>query len=223
MHVYSVNWIYAKDSTSQSHNVMTFTTNVGLRRYKRLSFGINSAAEIFQNAIQNALEGLEGVRNISDDIIVFGCNWQEHDQRLKATFKRLQEKHLTVNNMRGSRNFVRGVQARQPKNSLDDFLCVFFQSSTYFTVYIGGPMVLLQRKLYFSKDPEGVQHFPGGGSNIFRGGGGGPNAAIETHIACDFRGGGGGGSGPPIPPLHPHMNKDKCKLNNPSLEFGITR
>ena len=24
-------------------------------------------------------------------------------------------------------------------------------------------MVLYQRKLYFSKDPEGVQHFPGGG------------------------------------------------------------
>ena len=44
----------------QSHNVTTFTTHVGLRRYKRLSFGINSAAEIFQNAIQNALKGLEG-------------------------------------------------------------------------------------------------------------------------------------------------------------------
>ena len=81
----------------QSRNVTTFTTHVGLRRYKRLSFGINSAAEIFQNAIQNALEGLEGVRNISDDIIVFGCNQQEHDQRLEATLKRLQEKHLTVN------------------------------------------------------------------------------------------------------------------------------
>ena len=81
----------------QSRNVTTFTTHVGLRRYKRLSFGINSAAEIFQNAIQIALEGLEGVRNISDDIIVFGCNQQEHDQRLEATFKTLQEKHLTVN------------------------------------------------------------------------------------------------------------------------------
>ena len=31
-------------------------------------------------------------------------------------------------------------------------------------------MVLLQRKLYFSKDPEGVQHFPVGGG----GGGGAP-------------------------------------------------
>ena len=37
------------------------------------------------------------MRNISDDIIVFGCYQQEHDQRLEATFKRLQDKHLTVN------------------------------------------------------------------------------------------------------------------------------
>ena len=27
-------------------------------------------------------------------------------------------------------------------------------------------MVLLQRKLYFSKDPEGVQHLPGGGGGV---------------------------------------------------------
>ena len=33
-------------------------------------------------------------------------------------------------------------------------------------------MVLLQRKLYFSKDLEGVQHFSGRGSNFFQGGGG---------------------------------------------------
>ena len=46
--------------------------------------------------------------------------------------------------------------------------------------------MLLQRKLYFSKDPEGVQHLPGGG-------GGGPNAnfyrKLETHIIVIFQGG----------------------------------
>ena len=43
-------------------------------------------------------------------------------------------------------------------------------------------MVLLQINLYFSKDPEGVQHFLGGG------GGGGVQMLIfiETHITCDF-------------------------------------
>ena len=51
-----------------------------------------------------------------------------------------------------------------------------------------GPMVLLKRKLYFSKDPEGVQHFPGGGGATF--------SAKETHVTCDFP----GVSGPPILP-----------------------
>ena len=36
-------------------------------------------------------------------------------------------------------------------------------------------MVLYQRKPYFSKDPEGVQHFPGGG-----GGGGGVAGSLEA-------------------------------------------
>ena len=50
-------------------------------------------------------------------------------------------------------------------------------------------MVLLQRKLYFSNDPEGVWHFPGG-SNFFQGGGGVLIIIFkETHITCDFLGG----------------------------------
>ena len=73
--------------------------------------------------------------------------------------------------MRGSRIFFRGggggvVQARRPDNSLDVvFFCCFF-SPTYSTVYRGGPMVLSQRKLYFSKDPEGVHHFPERGGPV---------------------------------------------------------
>ena len=49
---------------------------------------------------------------------------------------------------------------------------IFFSlSSTYFTVYRGGPMVLLQRKLYFSKDPEGSD-ISQGGPTFSRWGGG---------------------------------------------------
>ncbi|CAC5394863.1 unnamed protein product [Mytilus coruscus] len=81
----------------ESRNIKTFTTHVGLRRYKRLSFGVSSAAEFFQNTLSNALEGLDGVRNISDDIIVFGRNQDEHDKRLEKLFVRLKEKNLTLN------------------------------------------------------------------------------------------------------------------------------
>ena len=66
-------------------------------------------------------------------------------------------------------------------------------------------MVLLLRKLYlyFTKDPEGVHHFPGGVSNFFQGGGG-PNANFlrkPMYVLVIFQ----GGVRTPYPPLDPHM------------------
>ena len=48
----------------ESRHITTFSTHVGLRRYKRLMFGINAASEIFQNAVEEMLTGLPGCRNI---------------------------------------------------------------------------------------------------------------------------------------------------------------
>ena len=56
--------------------------------------------------------------------------------------------------MRRSRIFYPGLTEGK-KCGHDFFLVLNFYS------YRGGPMVLLQRKLYFSKDPVGVQHFAG--------------------------------------------------------------
>ena len=69
-------------------------------------------------------------------------------------------------------------------------------------------MVLLLRKLYlyFTKDPEGVHYFPGGGGGVklFPGWGGVQILiSLETHVCtCYFR---GGGVRTPYPPLDPHM------------------
>ena len=43
----------------ESRYITTFGTHMGLMRYKRLNFGISSAAEIFQNVIRETLEGIE--------------------------------------------------------------------------------------------------------------------------------------------------------------------
>ena len=91
------NGYHQLELSKESRNITTFTTHVGLRRYKRLSFGISSAAEIFQYSLSSALEGLDGVRNISDDIIVFGRTQEEHDNRLERLFIRLTERELTQN------------------------------------------------------------------------------------------------------------------------------
>ncbi|CAB4026619.1 Transposon Tf2-9 poly [Paramuricea clavata] len=81
----------------ESRSLTTFHTHKGLMRYKRLCFGVNSAPEQFQYAIQQTLQGLEGVRNIADDIIVWGKSQKEHDTHLEALMKRLSENNLTLN------------------------------------------------------------------------------------------------------------------------------
>ena len=80
-----------------SRYITTFTTHIGLWRYKRLNFGIYFASEIFQNAIWETLGGVPGVLNVSDDILVYGKSPGEHDNILKQVLSRLCEKGLTLN------------------------------------------------------------------------------------------------------------------------------
>lgn len=77
--------------------ITTFSTHLGLMRYKRLNFGISSAAEVFQNVIRETLKGIDGAINLSDDILVFGKNQTEHNQALAAVFQRLRDSGLTLN------------------------------------------------------------------------------------------------------------------------------
>ena len=80
-----------------SRYITTFATHMGLYRYKRLCFGISSAAEVFQNAVREALTGLNGVMNISDDMILYGKTPEEHYENLRKCLQRLREKGLKLN------------------------------------------------------------------------------------------------------------------------------
>lgn len=82
---------------SDSRNITTFSTHCGLFRYKRLSMGVNSAAETFQHTIQTLLADINGVKNVSDDIIIYGRNRTDHEAALEKTLRRLHESGLTVN------------------------------------------------------------------------------------------------------------------------------
>ena len=75
-------------------------------------------------------------------------------------------------------------------------------------------MVYFEENYHFSRFQRGSNIFQGGPS-FSRGGGGGSNCLfpIETHITCDFP----GGSGPPVPPLDPHLLVFIC----PSFHFNI--
>jgi hypothetical protein len=80
-----------------SRHVTAFCTHMGIFQYKRLNFGINASAELFQRAIEQVISGIEGVMNASDDIIVSGPNQETHDNRLNEVLKRLREAGLTLN------------------------------------------------------------------------------------------------------------------------------
>ena len=56
-------------------------------RCKRLSFGVNAAAEKFQQMIQIEISDLPNYKNISHDIIIYGKNRQEHDQSINQLSK----------------------------------------------------------------------------------------------------------------------------------------
>ena len=79
-----------------SRHITTLSTHTGLKCYKRLNFGICSAAEVFQYCIQTALAGLPCVRNFSDDIIVYGKTHEEHNANLHKVFECLHEKRLNA-------------------------------------------------------------------------------------------------------------------------------
>ncbi|XP_024886578.1 uncharacterized protein K02A2.6-like [Temnothorax curvispinosus] len=74
--------------SEDSKKLTTFITPFGRFCFCRLPFGILSAPECFQKRASQILEGLEGVANLIDDIIVWGKTIQEHDARLRAVLQR---------------------------------------------------------------------------------------------------------------------------------------
>ncbi|XP_063411616.1 uncharacterized protein K02A2.6-like [Mytilus trossulus] len=83
--------------TPEFRQITCFMTHKGIFRYKRLMFGINSAPEMYNKVMSQVFQGLDGVRNIFDDVVVYGSTSNEHNERLDAVLQRLEERGLTLN------------------------------------------------------------------------------------------------------------------------------
>ena len=92
----------------ESRKLTTFSTNRGLRRFKRLHFGVNNAAEIFNEEVCKVVSLEPNALSIYDDVLVFGTTQEEHDQALRHILQLWRSHGLTLH-MKKSRLNLRSV------------------------------------------------------------------------------------------------------------------
>jgi hypothetical protein len=83
-----------------SRYITAFCTHLGIFQYKRLNFGINTAAEIFQKKVEELISGIDHCINISDDIIIGGVDDEDHDKKLDEVLRRMREEGATANSQK---------------------------------------------------------------------------------------------------------------------------
>jgi hypothetical protein len=81
----------------KSQLLTTFRTPFGRYCFTRLPFGLNISQDIFQQRMDEILEGLSGCASITDDICVFGKDEEEHDKNLLALMEAAKRHGLVFN------------------------------------------------------------------------------------------------------------------------------
>jgi predicted aspartyl protease len=82
-----------------SQDKTAFSTKEGQFCFNRLPFGLATAPATFQRLMHEMLTGIlfNGAIVYLDDILVYGRNQEEHDQRLQEVFQRIKDTGLKIN------------------------------------------------------------------------------------------------------------------------------
>jgi len=81
----------------ESRDITTFCSHMGLYRFKRLMFGVNSAPQDFQKIMENLLRRCEGVFCFVDDVLVYGNDRTTHDTNLQKVLQILKQRGIVLN------------------------------------------------------------------------------------------------------------------------------
>ena len=81
----------------ESSYLTTFATPFGRYRWLGLPFGLKVSSEIFQKRLCMALEGLEGVQCVADDVIVYGRDHNDHIRNLRNLSSCCEEHGVRLN------------------------------------------------------------------------------------------------------------------------------
>lgn len=83
--------------SENSQKLLAWSTHRGIYTVNRLPYGTKPACAIFQKIVEKTLQGLPGVVNFLDDILVTGRSFEEHLRNLKAVFEKLYEAGFRLN------------------------------------------------------------------------------------------------------------------------------
>lgn len=106
-HVFSVcdvkNGCWHGELEEESSYLATFSTPMGCYRWLLMPVGISPAPEIFQRKLNQAMEGLPGVKLIADDILLVGegdndeAATLDHDKNLKMLLDGCRKLNIKLN------------------------------------------------------------------------------------------------------------------------------
>ena len=72
-------------------------TPVGIYLYNVLAMGLSNATDIFESCMHQILQGLNGVINIADDVLVYGTDYESFKTNVIGFLDRCVEKDLHLN------------------------------------------------------------------------------------------------------------------------------
>jgi hypothetical protein len=87
----------------KSSKLTTFATPKGRYRWLRLPFGMNVSSEEFQKRLNQALDDLDGVLCVADDILVYGVGetdqqaTEDHHEKMRLLLKRCKQLGIKLN------------------------------------------------------------------------------------------------------------------------------
>ncbi|XP_065925778.1 uncharacterized protein [Magallana gigas] len=80
----------------ESKPLTAFSTPSGLYQFRTMPFGLVNAPATFSRMMRKLLQGMNGVENFIDDVIVFTDTFEEHLHILKTVFERLRDAGLAA-------------------------------------------------------------------------------------------------------------------------------
>ena len=83
--------------SANSRLLTAMLTPEGVYVFNVLAMGLCNVGDLFESALRDLLSGLPGVKNIADDILVFGSTQEEHDANVIRFLERCLEIDLNLN------------------------------------------------------------------------------------------------------------------------------